>query len=253
MTGTRTGTRENGPDGTGTQASGGSDPFGMFGASLSASMEAMTAWSRTWQSLLEARGGPSASLMMGALADPTQGLQSVAPLMEEFRRALALPRFADLPAPNGALLPSPEAAVDLMMLVQQYLAAVMPVWVKAGENFQAEVEARRARGETADLLADGMDIWNGVLDRTLMEFNRSQDFAALQQRMLRLAMQQRQDLRRRAEMAAEAIDMPTRTEMLDVYARLHGLMREVHSLRREVRALKAGGASSADHAAPDAP
>jgi hypothetical protein len=54
-------------------------------------------------------------------------------------------------------------------------------------------------------------------------------------------------------MAAEAIDMPTRTEMLDIYARLHGLMREVHSLRREVRALNAGGASSADHAAPDAP
>lgn len=245
-------------NGSGNPGPGTTDPFGMFGASWLASMEAMSAWSQTWQSLVTKRGGPSAELMLGAFNNPVNWPQSVAPLMEEFRRALALPRFADLPGLNGALLPSPDSAVDLMLLVQQYLGTAMPVWVKACENFQAEVEARRARGESLDALTDGLDIWNGVLDRTLMEFNRSKDFGELQQRMLRMAMRQRQDLRRRVEMAAEAVDMPTRTEMLDVYERLHGLMREVHGLRREIRALKAKAAApqaapqNAPQDAPDA-
>lgn len=215
------------------------DPFGAVAASWSASMDAMSAWSKTWQSLLEKRGAPAASMMMGTLDNPAAWSQSVMPIMDEMRRALALPRFADLPRVNETLLPSPETSVDLMLLVQQYLGAVMPVWVKACETFQTEVAARREKGETIDIATDGLDIWNKVLDRTLMAFNRSGDFAGLQQRMLRVAMQQRQDASKRAEMVAEALDMPTRTEMRDVYQRLHGLMREVHALRREVRALKA--------------
>lgn len=238
------GSREKAPDKPAADVVGTADPFGIFGASLEASVEAVSAWSRTWQSLLEARGGPSASMMMGALADPAQWPASATALVDELRQALSLPRFADLPAPDESLLPSPETAVDLAVIAQQYLAALMPVWARASANFQSEIEARRARGETTDVLADGMDVWNGVLDRTLMEFNRSKDFAELQQRMLRVAMRQRQELRRSAEKAAEAVGMPTRTEMLDVYARLHGLMREVHGLRREVKALKAERAAS---------
>ncbi|KQT58474.1 hypothetical protein ASG52_21715 [Methylobacterium sp. Leaf456] len=237
-----TGTRDGGP-----QAA--TDPFGLFGAS----MEAMQAWSQTWQAMLTARGGPSASLMLGAMTDPAQWSQSVAPLMEEFRRALALPRFADLPSLDAEAMPSPESAVDLTIILQQYLAAVVPVWMKACETFQEEVATRRARGESIDGLGEGMDIWNGVLDRTLMAFNRSDDFAALQQRMLRLAMRQREETRRRGEAMAQTLDLPTRSEMLDVYARLHGLMREVHGLRREVRALKAQAVGRPAEAGHDNP
>ncbi len=234
-------------------SAGTTNPWGMLGASWTASMEALSAWSQTWQSLAQERGGPSADRMMGALHDPARWPQSMVPLLDEVRRALALPRFADLPPLDGTLLPSPESALDLVLLQQQYLTAVMPVWAKACETFQAEIESRRARGETIDVFADGLDVWNGVLDRTLMEFNRSADYAGLQQRMLRLAMRQRKDQRRRVEVAAEAMDMPTRTEMLDVYGRLHVLMREVHTLRREVRALRARAAAPAGPDAADAP
>lgn len=160
-------------------------------------------------------------------------------LLDEFRDALALPRFADLPGLSGSALPLAGPFVDLMLAFQQYLAAVMPVWVKACESFQAEVLARRGRGEIIDSAAEGMDLWNNVLDRTLMEFNRSGDFAKIQKRLLRAVMRQRQEVRHGVEGAAQMIDMPTRTEMTDVYKRLHDLTREVHGLRRELRALKA--------------
>ena len=37
------------------------------------------------------------------------------------------------------------------------------------------------------------------------------------------------------EGAAKAVDLPTGTEMKDVYRRLHDLQREVHALKRELR------------------
>lgn len=49
-------------------------------------------------------------------------------------------------------------------------------------------------------------------------------------------MHHRQQVRRLAEQAAEAVDLPTRTEMNDVYRRLHDLQREVLGLRRDLRA-----------------
>ena len=224
-----------------TDASGtGADPLGAINASFAASVEAMSAWSQTWAALLQKRGGPAAQMMMGAAGNPAAWPQAVLPIMEEMQRALSLPRFADLPRVDEALLPAPGAAAEMALLLQQYIAAAMPAWVKASETFQAEIARRQAAGETIDV-SEGMDIWNGVLDRTLMAFNRSGEFADLQQRLLRLSMEQRQATRKRAEVVAEALDMPTRTEMLDVYKRLHGLTREVHALRAEVRSLKAQG------------
>lgn len=213
--------------------------WGVFGDPFKASLEISQAWMKTLGSLAEKRGGPSAEAIFGAMTNPLGWSESVAPLMEEVREALALPRFADIPRFDAATLPSAGASIELMMLFQQYLTALVPVWMKACKNFQTEVETRRANGQKLDLASDGMDIWNNVLDRTLMEFNRSTDFGDLQKRMLRLSMQHRKTLRRQVEIASEAADMPTRAEMLDVYQRLHGLMREVHALKGEVRALKA--------------
>ena len=128
--------------------------------------------------------------------------------------------------------------LELMLVAQQYLAAAAPVWVQACQRFQAEAAERRARGEKLDSAGAAMDLWNNVLDQTLMAFNRSEDFARVQQRFLHAAMRQRREVRKTFERAAKAVDMPTRTEMNDVYRRLHDLTREVHGLRREIRALR---------------
>ncbi|MBV9775927.1 MAG: hypothetical protein JO143_02655, partial [Acetobacteraceae bacterium] len=47
--------------------------------------------------------------------------------------------------------------------------------------------------------------------------------------------------RKVAEQTARVVDLPTRTELDDVYRRLHDLTREVHGLRRELRALRQTG------------
>jgi hypothetical protein len=224
------------------------DPVGMIWQqvekSWTASFDMWSAWAGTWQSIVQNRGAPAVKAMVDQLANPAAWPGGLAPLTKELEDILALPRFADLPGLDAGTLPSFAPALELMAVAQQYLMAAAPVWASACQRFQAVIAERRGAMDSA---GEVMDIWNNVLDETLMAFNRSAEFGSVQQRFLRAAMRQRQEVRKLAERAAQAVDLPTRTEMDDVYHRLHDLLREVHGLRRELRALKR---SRADDARP---
>jgi Poly(R)-hydroxyalkanoic acid synthase subunit (PHA_synth_III_E) len=222
-----------------TESKGNSTPlWEPLNQSWTASLSLWSAWADAWQSLLTKRGAPAAKAMVDQFANPASWPGGLASLGKELEDILALPRFADLPGLDPGALPSFAPAVELMGVAQQYLLAVAPIWAKVCERFQAEVAERRQRGDAIDNAGEAMDLWNNTLDQTLMEFNRSADFAKLQQRFLHAAMRQRLEVRKLAEQAAKAVDMPTRTEIDDVYRRLHDLTREVHGLRRELRTLR---------------
>lgn len=208
-----------------------------FPALWQASFGLWSAWAEAAGAMMEHRGAPAAQTL-AKLLNPAAWPGGAGPLLDEVRDLLALPRFADLPLLDGSALPSAAPTLELMGVAQAYLAAAAPVWLQACQRFQEEAAARRVGGERLDSAGDALDLWNSVLDRTLMEFNRSAEFAAVQQRFLHAAMRQRQEVRRTAEAAAQAVDLPTRTEITDVYRRLHELLREVHALRRELRQLK---------------
>ena len=214
------------------------DPVGMIWQqvekSWTASFDMWSAWAGSWQSTVQNRGAPAVKAIVDQLANPAAWPGGLAPLTKELEDILALPRFADLPGMDAAALPSFAPALELMAVAQQYLLAAAPVWASACQRFQAAIAERGAM----DSAGEAMDIWNNVLDETLMAFNRSAEFGSVQQRFLRAAMHQRQEVRKLAERAAQAVDLPTRTEMDDVYHRLHDLLREVHDLRRELCALK---------------
>ena len=214
-----------------------------FGQTWTASLDLWSAWTNAWGKIVQARGVPAAEAMADKLLNPAAWPGGLQPLAEEFEDLFALPRFADLPGLDGAKLPSIGPALELMAVAQQYMVAAAPVWLEACRHFQAEVAERRQAGERMDSAGTALDLWNGVLDRTLMEFNRSAEFAAVQQRFLHAAMRQRLEVRNLFEGAAKAVDLPTGTEMKDVYRRLHDLQREVHALKRELRqqAKGAGG------------
>ena len=126
-----------------------------------------------------------------------------------------------------------------MQVSQEYATISVPIWIKTCERFLAEAKKRQetANGKSLDAGAL-LDVWNNVLDLTLMEFNRSGEFARAQQWLLHAASEQRRELGGAVEKLAKLVDMPTRTEMTDVYRRLHDLNREVHALRKEVRELR---------------
>ena len=229
------------------QAGAAENPAGVvleqLGQAWTASLDLWSAWANTWGTIVQNRGVPAAEAVLGKVLNPAAWPGGLQPLTKELEDLFALPRFADLPGLDGAKLPSVGPALELMAVAQQYMVAAAPVWLEASRRFQTDVAERRDAGERLDSAGTALDLWNGVLDRTLMEFNRSAEFAAVQQRFLHAAMRQRLEVRKLFEGAAKAVDLPTGTEMKDVYRRLHDLQREVHALKRELRqqAKGAGG------------
>jgi hypothetical protein len=215
------------------------DPFGMMRQLGSASADMMSAYSDAWGAMLKTRGAPIGDAMMKGFAAPAAWPTALAPILEEIQSALKLPTFSDLPGRDLFTLPSPAPLFGLMQVAQEYAAISVPIWIKTCERFLAEAKKRQEAANGKSLEAGALlDVWNNVLDLTLMEFNRSGEFARAQQWLLHAVSEQRRELGGAVEKLAKLVDMPTRTEMTDVYRRLHDLTREVHAQRKEIRELR---------------
>jgi hypothetical protein len=215
------------------------DPFDIVRQFGAASTDMMSAWTGAWSAMLQNRGAPVGEALMKSFAVPTAWPTALVPVLDEIRSALKLPAFSDFPGRDMFALPSPAPLLGLMQVSQEFAKISVPIWIKTCERFLAEAKKRERaeNGKGADA-GSLLDVWNNVLDLTLMEFNRSGEFAKAQQWLLHAASEQRRELGGAVEKLAKMVDMPTRTEMTDVYRRLHDLNREVHTLRKELRELR---------------
>jgi len=196
------------------------------------------AWLQTAEVVSRERGVESSKLF-NRLWDPELWRAgSLAPLLQEMQEVFSLPRLADLPSLDLSAIKSSASILDLMGLAQQYIAISIPLWLLISRNFQGEIAKRTEAGKAVRTPGEALDVWNSVIDRTLMEFNRSGDFAHLQQRLLRALTQYRLDLRQFGEKSSQLFDMPTRSEMTEVYRRMHAMQRELQELRQQLRALR---------------
>lgn len=211
-----------------------------FEQSWKAPLQMWSAFANTWQSALQNRGIPAVQATLKQMTGGAGWASGLNPFMDEMLEIFDLPKLADIPAFEPGVLPSLAPAAELALVTQQYMLAAFGVGMRACQRFQTEVMERRNHSNPVESAGEAMDLWNNVLDQTLMEFNRSEEFAKVQQRFLRAAMQQRQQVRKLTDGVAKTIDLPTREEVNDIYHRLHDLLREVHGLRREIRALKQG-------------
>jgi Poly(R)-hydroxyalkanoic acid synthase subunit (PHA_synth_III_E) len=216
----------------------GTDPLDVMRQLGSASADLVSAWTQAWGAVLTNRSAPIGEVIMKTFATPAAWPTALAPILDEIRSALKLPTFSDMPGRDLFKLPSPAPLLGLIQVSQEYAAISVPIWIKACERFLAEAKQRQEANGKAPDAGDLLDIWNNVLDLTLMEFNRSDEFARAQKWLLHAAAEQRRELGGAVEKLTKAVDMPTRTEMTDVYRRLHDLTREVHALRRELGALR---------------
>ena len=209
-----------------------------------------TAWFEAAQAVSSGRG-VEAGKSLARLFDPEfWKAGEISPLLKEIKQTLSLPQFSDVPNLDTSMIDTSAAMVDVMGLAQQFMSSTIPLWLSATVRFQAEIAARNLRGEPMKSPAEALDLWNGIIDRAMMEFNRSSEFATIQQRLLRASAQYKLELRKSGERAAGVFDMPTRTELTDVYSRMHDMQREMQKLRREVRTLRKGASLPASSVQP---
>lgn len=193
-------------------------------------------WYGALDSAVRSRATPLAEAAAKLWAQPDRMVENLGLLSKGFREMAGFPELADMPDIGLKSLPSLEPAMELMAVLQQYLRVATPIWIEACQRFESEASRKRKEGESFDSASDALELWNNTLDRTLMEFNRSSEFAELQQRYLRAAIHQRSETRRYFEQLAKAVDGPTRPELDDIYRRLHELRRDVAALRQRMDA-----------------
>ncbi|SEE69509.1 Poly(R)-hydroxyalkanoic acid synthase subunit (PHA_synth_III_E) [Rhizobiales bacterium GAS191] len=215
---------------------GSDNPFAEIAENWKGALSPWLSWLGVFGSAVQSRAAPVVESAINAMMRPDKMIDNLGPFADRLRDMVGLPQFADLPD-IGSKLPSIEPAAELMAVALQYLRVATPIWVEACKRFEAEVALRRDKGEPFDGASDALELWNNILDSTLMEFNRSTEFADLQKRYLRGGVRQKLETRRYFGQIAEAADYPSRAELNDVYRRLHELHREVVSLRRALDSL----------------
>ena len=218
------------------------NPYVKLAEAWSSAMGPCLSWLGVLDSTIRSRTAPLVENAAKTMRRPERMFENLGAFSEGLRRMVELPQFADLPD-IGSAFPSFAPAIELMSVTQQYLSIAMPIWIEACKRFEAEAAQRREKGEKFDSGSGALELWNNTLDRTLMEFNRSSEFAELQQRYLRGGIRQKLETRRYFERLAKAVDNPSRSELDDVYHRLHELRREVASLRRKLEAANVASAT----------
>ena len=210
------------------------DPFGLnpaLGELGQASGAMMEAWAKAWQANLAGRTIPA----MGFFNPDTWARGDGSTLAEAFEGWLGTPQWSDLLSLDSDTLKALAPTAELSQLGRDYAAATAQVALEICRKFQARVAGS---GQGADAAGDALDIWNEVLDESLMAFNRSDAFADLQRRFVRALMACRTETRRVVERMAEQVDLPTRSEVDEISRRVHALERETRRLKRTVAALQ---------------
>jgi hypothetical protein len=192
-----------------------------------ASSQLLGAWTKAWQAALTGRALPAMELLNPA-AWGNDG-RKVADALES---VLGTPQWSDFVSLDSETLKSFAPAVELVLLGQQYVAAVTRVATEICRKFQSRLASK---GMKLDGSGEALDLWNDTVDETLMAFNRSETFADLQRRFVRAMMAFRLEQRWLIGKVAEQYHLPTREEIDELARRVHDLERENRRLRRAVQ------------------
>ena len=158
------------------------------------------------------------------------------------RQVLEGPKYALLFDLDRKLLELKQIASQRDTDVAAFHAIMAKAWNTAFERFSSSALSTKVQ---APATWRGMaDRWIAVLNDTLIEVQRSEEFVEAQRKMLRSASDYRLQEQKIAEAWCEAFHIPTRTEMDE-------MQRTVTELRRQLRALqRAGGPRPAVNQAP---
>lgn len=213
------------------------DPFGLnpqMAELGEASGEMMEAWMKAWQGVMSERAIPAMGFFNPVAWAQGDG-KAIAKSLEGW---LGTPEWSDMLSLDSETLKRFAPAAELAQLSREYLAATARLSLAICQKYQARI----AKAGTLDGSGEALDIWNAVLDESLMEFNRSETFADLQRRFLRALMAYKQEQRWFAGRMAEQFDLPTRAEVDEIARRVHAVERENRRLRRALAERPTGAA-----------
>ncbi|HET6522300.1 MAG TPA: poly(R)-hydroxyalkanoic acid synthase subunit PhaE [Geminicoccaceae bacterium] len=198
----------------------------------------LEALSAAWMSALAPFGiGGGPAELAARLLDPRQWLGVGGAAVEQpFEAILGLPRLADIPAYDRKLLALMQDWMTVAQRSSAFHALVAQIWLHAYQTFQADLQRAAAEGKSVGSGRELLERWTATANATLLKAQRDDDFLAAQRRLLEAVLASRTREREIVEAQAEALGLPTRTEMDDVHRTLQEVKRELRALKRQLAA-----------------
>lgn len=191
------------------------------------------AWAPSWDPASAMRMTPNSYARntdsMFSIFDPSTWMAQTPDQLRVILQSIAsAPQFADLTMPQSDAAQSWQEVLDFQEASSEFAKVIFEAWQRSYEAY--------AKSNSLDELKSGkveeaMNTWLKVANKELLNTQGTADFMEAQTNLLRAAMALKKRQKEQAEAWCAAYQIPTRTEIDD-------LMKTVHDLRKEVRALK---------------
>lgn len=152
-------------------------------------------------------------------------------------------RFLDTP-PLGYAREYEEKLRGMAKAVQEYSTATLAyqsimgeAWANGMSKLMESLVKRSQEGKPIRSLQELSDEWATIADPAFFEIFVSDDYVRAQGALLSATMRLRIAQRKLTEQAAQALDMPTRTEVDAAHKMLYAQRRELRALKQELAAV----------------
>jgi len=177
-------------------------------------------------------GGGVASAALSRMLEPLSlSLMGGSQVGDLIRTMTEGPRLADVGSMERRIAQVMELYVEVQTAARAFETLVAGAWMEANQTFAATMAKRIGGAETVEP-KEAMKVWLGVADEALTRTHRSPAFLEAQRRLLRAGMDFLLAERELVETLIEPTGLPTRSEIDELHQTVHTLKREVRALRR---------------------
>ncbi len=172
------------------------------------------------------------------MLNPDKFMQSGMSEFSEVLQNLANgPDFADIGVIEKKVLRSSQDWLALRNASAEYQLIISKAWLRAFDSFTQDMSS--LKGVDPDKPKEMLNHWLKLANEQLIQVQRSEEFLAAQQELVRSSSQYKLKQREFSELWCESYAIPTRTEVDDLHKTVYLLRREIRELKRQVKATNA--------------
>ena len=176
-----------------------------------------------------------------AFLSGTAGMGQLAGFQEMFRGPFAQMSVGELPRATvarekmGKMLKVIDALKDLNDAQKEYQKTLSEGLAESVEKTIEHLAKLAEKGEKVSSPRDLMRTWYAIADKTLMNKFNTAEFLVVQDKLTDSLMAHKKAQREAMEIIYNSLEIPTRSEIDEAYKDIHALKREVRALRRAVK------------------
>ncbi|NMG06000.1 poly(R)-hydroxyalkanoic acid synthase subunit PhaE [Brasilonema sp. UFV-L1] len=130
------------------------------------------------------------------------------------------------------LLQTFDAWINFSKASFDYLLVLLDVWVRAFEELMRELVSSQNKGEIVENWRQFLQVWSSIFDRVFAQRFHSEDALEIQGKLMNAAMTWRLQQQQLMEVLLKINDLPTRSELDEIYRSLYELRKEVKNLKK---------------------